>query len=116
MESYLIIFLKTHLKYWWIYLVSILFAIPAYYFSLLVGFLFIHATNSTITAHILTAASFTIVYSIPFIVPNYQAGKKIHNLFQRRPILHYTLLCQFSFALFIFISALIFFKIIVGDL
>ena len=24
MESYLIIFLKTHLKYWWIYLVSIL--------------------------------------------------------------------------------------------
>jgi len=115
MKLYLITFLRIHLEYWWVYLLSIVVLFFNTIISIVTSVILYHAMPVTILAHIGTALVFTFISSILFILPNYQVGKKFYNLSKNWSIKLYTLLVQLIFSTVIFIFALIVLKIIIDE-
>lgn len=115
MKKILQIFLRTQLKYWWVYLLSIFTFLVAYIVNILVGFILVHSLPSMRVAHLLSTIIFTLIWSCPFIISNYQVAKRIETLFEERGIIVRTIVVHLSFMIFLFIVAFIFLGIIVQN-
>lgn len=115
MKNYLEIFLKTHLTYWWVYLLSIVVLFFNVIITLVVAFLLFHAMPTVRLAHIGTTVVFTMISSALFILPNYQVGKQFQLLSTKMSAKHYAFWLQFIFTALIFIFAFVVLKITIDE-
>ncbi|WP_088074438.1 hypothetical protein [Litchfieldia alkalitelluris] len=116
MENYFSELFTTHLKYWYIYLLSIIFA----FFSLIVTFVvviryFVSVSGSYTYAHIMSALIFTLLSSALLLVPNYYAAINFRPGLSKIHTLLLTLFNHFLFVVPIFILVYYALKYIVSE-
>lgn len=103
MVKYVKLFLATHVKYWYIYMVVVVFTFISVLVTVFSALYSVNTFDSYKSAHIFTTLVFTVISSAPLIIPNFMVAKKSHISTNNVVVIILTLGNQIVFILPIFI-------------
>jgi hypothetical protein len=115
MAKYSKLFITTHLSYWYIYLISILFILFASIVTLISIPFSLAVLTSDKNAHIMSALVFTIISSFLLLLPNYKVARNYDVSTNGIVVIIVTLCNHLIFAIPIFITVYMFLRSFISE-